>query len=124
MPPSFVAVVDDDENVCRATQALLRSQGFTSRAYASSEAFLASAEGRQASCLILDVHLPGLSGVRLQQQLQAEGLKIPVVLVTGNRAGGEALRSDALPEGVLTVLDKPFDGDTLVGYVRIAVGHG
>jgi FixJ family two-component response regulator len=123
VPPSFIAVVDDDESVCRATQALLRSRGFTALAYASAEVFLSSPEGRQADCLILDVHLPGLSGLQMHQQLRAEGLKIPAIVVTGGRARGEELRSHSLPEGVLAVLDKPFDGDTLLRWVELAVGH-
>ena len=124
MQPSFVAVVDDDASVSKATQALLRSRGFTTVAYASAEAFLRSREGRQASCLVLDVHLPGLSGWQLQQQLRAEGVKIPVILVTGDRARGEPPGRHSLPEGVLAVLDKPFDGDTLVRWVRIAWAAG
>ncbi len=123
MQPSFVAVVDDDASVCRATQALLRSRGIPSVAYASAEVFLSSSEGRQASCLILDVHLPGLSGWQLQQHLRAEGVKIPAIVVTGGYARGEPLRNDPLPEGVLAVLDKPFDGDTLVRWVGVAVAH-
>lgn len=124
MQPSFVAVVDDDASVCKATQALLRSRGFTAVEYASAEAFLSSREGRRASCLVLDVHLPGLSGLQLQQQLRAEGVKIPAILVTGAPARGEQLRSSSLPEGVLALLDKPFDGDTLVRWVRIALALG
>ena len=123
MQPAFVAIVDDDASVLRATQALLRSRGFTSLAYDTAEAFLSSPEGQQACCLILDVHLPGLSGVQLQQQLRAQGVAIPAILVTGGRARSEALRKHSLPEGVLTLLDKPFDGDELVRWVRIAVAH-
>lgn len=123
MQLSVVAVVEDDVSVLKATQALLRSRGFTPLAYSSAEAFLDSSEGRQARCLVLDVHLPGLSGVQLQQQLRADGVEIPAIWVTGARARGEALRSQPLPAGVLAVLDKPFDGEELLRWVALAVGH-
>jgi len=122
MQLSVVAVVDDDENVLRATQALLRSRGFAPLAYSSAEAFLHSSDGRQARCVILDLQLPGLSGVQLHAHLRAQGVEIPAILVTGGHARGEELRR-SLPEGVLVVLDKPFDGDELIRWVALALRH-
>jgi len=122
MQLSVVAVVDDDENVLRATQALLRSRGFTPLAYSRAEAFLHSSDGRQARCVILDLQLPGLSGVQLHAHLRAQGVEIPAILVTGGHARGEELRR-SLPEGVLVVLDKPFDGDELIRWVALALRH-
>jgi FixJ family two-component response regulator len=92
-------------------------------AYSSAEAFLQSTEGRQARCLVLDVHLPGSSGVQLQQQLRAQGVEIPAILVTGDHGRGEELRNHPLPPGVVAVLDKPFDGDELSRWVGLALQH-
>jgi FixJ family two-component response regulator len=120
---SVVAVVDDDASVLRATQALLRSRAFTPLAYSSAEAFLHSSEGRQARCLILDVNLPGLSGVQLHEQLRQEGVEIPAILVTGGHTLGALLGSQSPPAGVVAILEKPFDGDELLRWVGLAVGH-
>ena len=123
MQSSVVAVVDDDANVLKATQALLRSRGFTPLAYSSAESFLQSSGGRQARCLILDVNLPCLSGVQLHEQLRREGVEIPALLVTGGPTLGELLGSPSPPAGVVAVLEKPFDGDELLRWVGLAVGH-
>jgi FixJ family two-component response regulator len=123
MQPIIIAVVEDDASVLSATQALLRSRGFSTLGYESAEAFMNSSDGRQASCLVLDLQLPGLSGVQLHEALRAQGVHIPAILVTGGYARGEELRSQPLPAGVVAVLDKPFDGDTLIRWVGLAVGH-
>jgi FixJ family two-component response regulator len=120
----FVAVVDDDASIRRATQILLRAAGFATAGYASAEAFLDSPVGPGASCLVADLHLPGLSGLELHARQWAEGLKIPTLLVTGDTAWASQARAGRLPEGVLVILDKPFEGDTLVQWVRAALGDG
>ena len=123
MQSCVVAVVDDDASVLRATQVLLRSRAFTPLAYSSAEAFLQSSEGRQARCLILDVNLPGLSGVQLHEQLRREGMEIPAILVTGGHTLDALLGSQSPPAGVVAILEKPFDGDELLRWVALALGH-
>ena len=95
LTPIYVAVVDDDENVCRSFGRLLRAAGMQPITYLSAEAFLADANRPQFGCLVLDIQLGGMSGIELAQQLVAERRRIPVVFVTAHddpevRAAAEA----------------------------------
>src|SRR6266545_3293934 len=81
-PELRICVVDDDEDVRRAVRRLLRAAGFIAETFASAEEFLESRDDTRADCLVLDVHLGGLSGVDLQQRLAASGSSIPVVFIT------------------------------------------
>jgi FixJ family two-component response regulator len=93
--PIYVAIVDDDESVCRSFGRLLRAAGMQPITYFSAEAFLADTKRPQFGCLVLDIQLGGLSGIELAQQLRAEGRRIPVVFITAHddpkaRASAEA----------------------------------
>ena len=110
---SFVAVVEDDASMRKAIESLLRSAGFKVASFASAETFLRSSSARKANFLVLDLRLPGLSGLELHARLRHEGVETPTVLVTGDRDNGE-LRARALAAGVLAVLYKPFDADELL----------
>lgn len=77
-----VAVVDDDENLRRSFARLLRAAGMHSIAYASAEAFLEDTARPQFDCLVLDIELPGLSGLELQESLNASGISVPVLFIT------------------------------------------
>ena len=106
-----IAVVDDDSSVRRGLERLLRSGGYEVEAYSSVHAFLA-ADGLDAiGCLILDVRMPGPSGLDLQAVLAAEGRKIPIVFITGHGDISMAVR--AMKAGAVDFLSKPFDADEL-----------
>jgi len=95
LTPVYVAVVDDDESVCRSFGRMLRAAGMQPVTYLSAEAFLADTKRPQFSCLILDIQLGGMSGIQLARQFVAEGRRLPVVFVTAHddpnaRAAAEA----------------------------------
>jgi FixJ family two-component response regulator len=115
---SFVAVVEDDASMRKAIESLLRSAGFKAVSFASAETFLASKEGRKARFLVLDLRLPGMSGLELHARLRKEGVEAPTVLVTGDRDINGELRAKALSAGVLAVLYKPFDADEFLRLVQ------
>lgn len=106
-----IAVVEDDEGVRTALQQLLRSAGFCAVAFESAEEFLADANKADVECLIVDVNLPGISGVDLLKRLGTNGHRLPVVLITGSRdaATAELVRQVAdVPR-----LHKPFSDEAL-----------
>lgn len=95
IPPVYVAVVDDDESVCRSFGRLLRAAGLQPITYDSAESFLADTKHPQFSCLVLDIQLGAMSGIELAQRLAAEGGRTPVIFITAHddpeaRAGAEA----------------------------------
>ncbi|MFL9904518.1 response regulator [Paraburkholderia fungorum] len=117
----FVVVVDDDESVRRAIKRLLRSIGVAADTFASGDAFLdvlASMPGYQPDCVILDVQMPGLNGLEVQQRLAGRG--IPVIFITAHDEIG--VREHALAGGALAYLRKPFDDELFVRTVRAALG--
>jgi FixJ family two-component response regulator len=116
---NLVAVVDDDPGMREATISLLESAGFSTCGYASAEELLRSPLGRSAFCLVLDMHLPAMSGIQLYLELLTRGLAPPAVLVTANDSA--RLRAEALECGMLGTLRKPFAGQDLIDLVRCAV---
>ncbi|MFM0055961.1 response regulator [Paraburkholderia phytofirmans] len=116
----FVVVVDDDESVSRAIRRLLRSIGIASETFASGDAFLdvlASLPSYQPDCAILDVQMPGLNGLEVQQRLL--GRAIPVIFITAHDDIG--VREHALAGGAVAYLRKPFDDELFVRTVRAAL---
>jgi two-component system, LuxR family, response regulator FixJ len=116
-----IAVVDDDESFRHAIQRFLRMLGFQVEAFPSGEEFLRSSQLGLVACVILDLAMPGMSGLEVQQQLAARGLQIPIVVVTANRDGPMGQRASAA--GALAVLRKPVDHEELVRSVREALGE-
>jgi FixJ family two-component response regulator len=117
----LVCVVDDDASILRALQRLLRSGNYAVRTFTSAEAFLASEYRPLAGCLVLDVHLGGLSGIELQEHLAASGTQTPVVFIT---AHDDALtRERAHRAGAIDYLRKPFDDVALLDAVNRATGR-
>jgi FixJ family two-component response regulator len=114
--PMSLAIVDDDEDVRSALTRLLRCLGHDVRAFASAEAF--EADTVAVDCLIVDVRLPGVSGVELCERLRARGTPTPVVLITGDT--NTKARDLARAIGTPTVV-KPFDELTLVAAVAAAI---
>lgn len=121
-PGSLIAVVDDEESVCRALERLLRSVGFDVETFASGAAFLASRGRWRADCIVLDVHLPGLSGCEIQAHLAEAAQDVPVVMITG-RDSDEA-RERAMAAGAAAYLRKPVDDRTLLATLAAAMAPG
>jgi FixJ family two-component response regulator len=115
---TFVAIVDDDAGLRAAIENLLNSSGFRTRSFPSAEAFLQCADGAEVGCLILDYRLPGMSGLELQRELQAQGRAIPIIFATAEDEAFRLLQSEA---GALAVLRKPFDPEELPRLVKVAV---
>jgi FixJ family two-component response regulator len=117
----LVVIVDDDAAVREAIESLLNSAGFATVCYESAEAFLAARLDRKAGCLVLDLHLPGMSGLELYAAIRDEGLGTPVILLTATHDPDGELLAGALGSGIAGVLYKPFDGDALVSLVQAAI---
>ena len=115
----LVAVVDDDESVRESLPDLLREFGFAANAYSSAEEFLTSASIGQAKCLVLDIAMPGMSGLGLQRELKARGQNIPIVFITAQK--DEAVRTRAFDEGAVEVLFKPFSDTALLAALNKAL---
>ena len=107
-----VVVVEDDESVREATKHLLRLLGYATASFASAEDFLKSGRVPDTSCLITDVHLPGMSGVELHRRLIVEGHLIPVIFVTAFPE--EAIRARVLNDGAFAYLSKPLQEEGLI----------
>lgn len=115
----IIAVVDDEPPMRTMLGRLLRLAGYRVTAFASGEEFLASLGGRLPGCAVLDVHMPGLSGLEVQSQLRSTGVGIPVVFIT---ASDEiALDRSAAELHVAHLLRKPFSSEELLGAVSEAL---
>jgi FixJ family two-component response regulator len=112
----LVSVVDDDESVREAIQNVLRSAGLRAETYASAEDFLDTGRPKNSDCVVLDIRLPGMTGLQLQQRLNDDGLAIPTIFVTGY--ADESARRQALEAGASAFLPKPFDSDGLLRSVK------
>jgi len=121
-PGNSICIIDDDHWVCDSLIALLESYGFAALGYSSGSAFLADQTHREAKCLVVDQHMPGLDGLDVIAALRREGTPVPAVLITGRLDAGIAERARQL--GVLAVLEKPFPVAQLVGLIRAGLeGH-
>ena len=108
----LVAIVDDDELFRRSIERLVRSAGFTVEAFGSAEDFLERGDMDRTACAILDMKLPGMNGLDLQQRLITTATPIPIVFVS---AHDEAMmQASALRAGAVAFLKKPFDNSTLL----------
>jgi FixJ family two-component response regulator len=116
----LISVVDDDESVREAVCGLLRSVGFTTKAFASDEEFLASDQRKIADCLVLDVRMPGMSGIELQRQLVVGRSEIPVIFMTAHEE--ECARAGALNNQRGAILIKPFSDEALLSAIHSAIG--
>lgn len=116
---SLVSVVDDDESVRESLPELLRSFGLEVQPFSSAEAFLASGNLDRTGCLILDVAMPGMSGVELQQELVRRGQAIPIVFITAHSV--DRVSSRVLQRGAVACLVKPFTEAAILEAVRAAL---
>lgn len=112
----WVAIVDDDPSVRSALARVLRTAGITVETYATAHEYLSASPDREPSCLVLDVHLGGMTGFDLHDRLIAQGSHVHVVFITAHdEVSSEELERRAGPDGFLR---KPFDGDQLLALVR------
>ena len=108
----LIAVVDDDQSVREALENLISSVGFEVRLFASAENFLDSDTPAQTDCAILDVRLPGLSGLELQQRLAVDGQSIPVIIITAQ--ADDKTQDEAVAAGAIAFLKKPVTEEVLL----------
>jgi FixJ family two-component response regulator len=112
-------VVDDDEAVRDSMRALLESYGIEVRDYASAGEFLAAGQARNPGCVLLDLHMPGMSGLELLETLKNQGSKLSVIAITGR--GDTVLKERAVRAGAVTLLDKPVADDRLLDSLERAL---
>src|SRR5712692_5121769 len=115
----LVAIVDDDDSMRSALQGLLESAELPAQSFASAEEFLKSGQQNQVACLIADIRMPGMSGLELQAQLNAERRRIPIIFITAH--GDEKMRMQALRAGAVEFMAKPFNDEALLESVRAAL---
>ena len=120
-PEGNVYVVDDDAGVRQAIRILVESVGLRFRAFGTATEFLTQYDRSQPGCLVLDVRLPGMSGIELHKQLLAEGAMIPVILVSGY--GDIAMAVDAMQRGAVDFLEKPFKPQQLLDRIQSALAR-
>jgi len=114
-----IAIVDDDDVVREGLASLVRSLGHSVSTFGSAEEFLNSEQISRTSCLITDLHMPGLSGLDLQDRLIATGHRFPIIFITGYP--DEDVRARAIKSGAIAFLSKPFNADHLIGYLERAL---
>jgi len=119
--PPLVCVIDDDVSLLRALRRLLGAGGFQVKTFSSAEDFLDCRNPRTPGCLVLDVHLGGLSGFELHERLVAVGRRIPVVFITAH--DDAATRDRARRAGAVEYLRKPFDDESLIAGIIRALGQ-
>ena len=111
-----VCIVDDDASVREAVSSLLRSEGLMVETFGSAREFLASPRRDAPGCLVLDVDLPGISGLDLQRELVKENARVPIIFLTGH--GDIPMSVRAIQAGALDFLTKPVDVDQLLGAIE------
>ena len=117
-----ISIVDDDQFVRDSLKRLMKSFGYMVAAYPSAGDFLKSPQVQETSCLIVDVNMPGMTGVELYEYLIKAGRAIPTILITAYP--DDRVRTHALDKGVLAYLVKPFSEIDLTRYVRLALKSG
>jgi FixJ family two-component response regulator len=113
-----IHIVDDDDAVRDSLRALLESYDFLVTDHASGDDFLREFSGLALGCVLLDIHMPGISGLELLKILRSRGLHIPAIVISG-RADSE-LGADLIQNGALAVFDKPVDNDELILAIEAA----
>ncbi len=116
---STVYVVDDDPAVLRSLDLLIRSVGLAVETYAGGQAFLDRLDASRGGCVVLDVRMPGMSGLELQRRLKEDGVELPVIIITGHGDVPIAVRT--MKEGAVEFLEKPFSKQLLLEHIRAAL---
>jgi FixJ family two-component response regulator len=118
-PSKMIAIIDDDESMQDSLQDLIESTGLVARCFGSAEEFLESDLHTRAACLIVDIRMPKMSGLELQTRLKDEECDIPMIFITAY--GNARMRIQAMREGAVEFLAKPFDHQSLLQTVRAAL---
>lgn len=121
-PRPVVYLVDDDDAVRDSLRMLMRSAGFDARTFANADEFLTGFDGCQRGCLVLDVRMPGMSGLDVQTLLRQRGNDLPVVFISGH--GDIPVAVSAVKQGAVDFLQKPFSDQDLLDCVRRALEQG
>jgi two-component system response regulator FixJ len=116
---AIVHVIDDDEAVRQSLEFLLRTAGVTARTYDSAEAFLRALPAIEAGCVVTDVRMPGISGIELLRRVGEMQIKLPVIVITGH--GDVPLAVEAMKNGAVDFLEKPYEDELLLASVRSAL---
>jgi FixJ family two-component response regulator len=116
----MISIVDDDISIRKSLDRLIRSAGLKVLVFASAEEFLNSAQPRKADCLILDIQLPGMSGIELLHYLKTQKYKVPIIFITAHGSDEQA-RSEAASDWTVAYLIKPFSGEELLDAVNAAL---
>lgn len=114
-----VFIVDDDEAMRNSLRWLIESVGHTVETYGSAQAFLDNHYPGRSGCLLLDVRMPGMSGLELQSQLESHDIRLPVIILTGHGDVGMAVK--AMKAGALDFIEKPFDDELLLAAIEKAL---
>jgi FixJ family two-component response regulator len=117
----LISIVDDDDSLRNSLNNLLRSVGYRLADFPSAEEFLNSSQLHETACLILDVRMPGMSGLDLQRHLVANNSRIPIIFITSH--GDDDARARALAAGAVAFLYKPFREEALLEAIDSALKH-
>jgi FixJ family two-component response regulator len=117
----IIAIVDDDEPLREALGSVMKAAGFATNTFATAEEFLESATRRETACLILDVRLPGMSGIELQKRLAEADSRVPIIFVTAH--GDASLRDLVMRSGAAGFLNKPVRSDALLREIHAALAR-
>ncbi len=117
-----ISIVDDDESIREALVGLMQSHGYEAEAFESGDEFLASEFRHRTQCLIVDMHMPGMSGIELRQAIVAAGDAVPSILITARYE--DSVRHRALQAGFTCYLAKPFKEDDLLRCIGSALSGG
>ena len=118
----LIAIVDDDESVCRAMKRLVRSMGMEAEPFTSGREFIDRIETTpsfQPDCVVLDVQMPGMNGLEVQERLASSGNRLPVIFITAHDEAG--VRDRALAGGAVAFLRKPFNDELFIETLRAAI---
>lgn len=118
-PSRLLAIVDDDKSVQGALQDLIESEGMSALCFDSGEQFVDSGTRHSVACLIVDIRMPGISGLELQAKLRADRCRIPIIFITGR--GDIPLAVSAMKQGAVDFFTKPVDGAALLSSIEKAL---
>ena len=115
----LISVVDDDESLRESLEGLLKSLGYGVEVFSSADNFLSSKALAKTNCLVLDVRMPGMSGLELQRELMGQRAKIPIIFITAH--GDEDVVCRVNTDGAVDCLLKPFSEDSLLNAISLAL---
>jgi RNA polymerase sigma factor (sigma-70 family) len=123
MSPSnaIIFVVDDDTSLRNAVKRLIRSLGFTVETFDSAQAFLTHEPHDGPACLVLDIRMPGTSGIQLQERLAKAGVQMPIIFITGH--GNIPMSVKAMKAGAVDFIEKPFEDQQLIDAIHVAIAR-